>query len=159
MLYDYVVTSTVISSLRTLQPFILSMTEFAVCASRTSVLDDRLIISRNSYNVQSKYVGNCNMGEVQAATKQCGLHCWLVLELKAVISSSTVNKKGQHRSCNTAKCKMAKNKKKSILVTHTFTFTTIHLKHDLFTHICTNISHTRTTTYAHMQSTTKKWQN
>ena len=45
---------------------------------------------------------------------------------------------------------MAKNKKKSILVTHTFTFTTIHLKHDLFTHICTNISHRRTTTYAHM---------
>ena len=36
------------------------------------------------------------------------------------------------------------------LVTHTFTFTTIHLKHDLFTHICTNITHTRTTTYAHM---------
>ena len=44
---------------------------------------------------------------------------------------------------------MAKNKKLP-LVTHTFTFTTIHLKHDLFTHICTNISHTRTTTYAHM---------
>ena len=40
--------------------------------------------------------------------------------------------------------------KTSILVTHTFTFTIIHLKHDIFTHICTNISHTRTRTYAHM---------
>ena len=63
------------------------------------------------------------------------------------------NKKGQHRSCHTAKCNMLNkwlNKKTSILVTHTFTFTTIHLKHDLFTHICTNISHTRTTTYSHM---------
>ena len=46
--------------------------------------------------------------------------------------------------------KWQKTKKKSILVTHTLTLTTIHLKHDLFTHICTNISHTRTTTYAHM---------
>ena len=45
---------------------------------------------------------------------------------------------------------MAKNTKNSILVTHTFTFTTKHLKHDLFTHISTNISHTRTTTYAEM---------
>ena len=45
---------------------------------------------------------------------------------------------------------MTKNKKKSILVTYTFTFTIIHLKHDLFTHICTNINHTHTTTYAHM---------
>ena len=45
---------------------------------------------------------------------------------------------------------MAKNTKKLPLVTHTFTFTTIHLKHDRLTHICTNISHTHTTTYAHM---------
>ena len=47
--------------------------------------------------------------------------------------------------------------KKSILVTHIFT--TIHLKHDLYTHICTNINHTHITIYAHMQLTTKKWQN
>ena len=46
--------------------------------------------------------------------------------------------------------KWLKTKKKLPLVTHTFTFTTIHVKHDLFTHICTNISQTRTTTYAHM---------
>ena len=46
---------------------------------------------------------------------------------------------------------MTKNKKKTfILVTHTFTFTTIHLKHDIFTQICTNISYTRTTAYEHM---------
>ena len=57
--------------------------------------------------------------------------------------------------CHAAKCNMLnkwlKTHTKSILVTHTFTFTTIHLKDDLFTHICINISHTRTTTYAHMQ--------
>ena len=41
---------------------------------------------------------------------------------------------------------MTKTKTLSILVTHTFTFTTIHLKHHLFTHICTNINHTQTTT-------------
>ena len=46
--------------------------------------------------------------------------------------------------------KWLKTKQKSILVTHTFTFTNIHLKHDLFMHICTNISHPRTTTYEHM---------
>ena len=62
------------------------------------------------------------------------------------------DKKGQHRRCHTAKCNMLNKwlKNTSILVTHTLTFTTIHLKYVLFTQICTNISHTRTTTYAHM---------
>ena len=72
----------------------------------------------------------------------------------ADILHTSVNKKDRHRSCHMVKCNMLnkwlKAKKTSILITHTFTFTTIHLKHDLSTHICTNISHTRTTTYAHM---------
>ena len=81
--------------------------------------------------------------------------CCDIIKSKAAISSqvwTALNKKGQHRSCHTAKCNMLNKwlKKKLPLVTHTFTFITIHLKHDLFTHICTNISHTRTTTYAHM---------
>ena len=74
-----------------------------------------------------------------------------------VYYNTTLIKKDQHRSCHTAKYNMLhkwlKTKKKSILVTHTFSI--IHLKHDLFKRICTNISHTHTTTYAHMQPTTK----
>ena len=46
--------------------------------------------------------------------------------------------------------KWLKTKQKFYTSHSYFTFTTIQLKHDLFTHICTNISHTRTTTYAHM---------
>ena len=44
---------------------------------------------------------------------------------------------------------MAKKKKNSILVTNTFTFTTIHLKHNLFTHICTNVNRTHTTVFTY----------
>ena len=64
-------------------------------------------------------------------------------------------KKGQHRSCHTAKCNML-NKwlktKKNIYTGHSyFQFHHHTPKNDFFTYLkCTNISHTRTTKYAHM---------
>ena len=64
-------------------------------------------------------------------------------------------KKGQHRSCHTAKCNLL-NKWLKTTTTNRYWSLILSLSppstsnHDHFTHICTNISHTRTTTYAHM---------
>ena len=73
--------------------------------------------------------------------------------LMVALMISYFNKKGQHKSCHTAKCNMFNKWLKTKTKFHwslILSLSPSYTSYDLFTHICTNISHTRATTYAHM---------